>query len=188
MNASAGVANGIGQPVRRKEDFRLLTGGGCYVDDLALPGMAHAVMVRSPHAHARIVSFDKAAALAAPGVLAVLTAADMKAAGLATAGKHPPLPGRGGKALVFVDPHSEMQARGGTSSNAPGSRLFETSASNPPGCNTRSISRSAASASNQVAGGVTSPRKTPSGMSPLAFMQGMSAAHARQRRSPATSS
>jgi carbon-monoxide dehydrogenase large subunit len=82
MNASAGVANGIGQPVRRKEDFRLLTGSGCYVDDLALPGMTHAVMVRSPHAHARIVSVDKAAALAAPGVLAVLTGADCLADGL----------------------------------------------------------------------------------------------------------
>ena len=82
MNASAGVANGIGQPVRRKEDFRLLTGSGCYVDDLALPGMAHAVIVRSPHAHARIVSVDKAAALAAPGVLAVLTGADCLADGL----------------------------------------------------------------------------------------------------------
>src|SRR5450755_2181635 len=82
MNASAGVANGIGQPVRRKEDFRLLTGSGCYVDDLALSNMAHAVMVRSPHAHARIVSVDKAAALAAPGVLAVLTGADCRADGL----------------------------------------------------------------------------------------------------------
>ena len=82
MNASGGVANGIGQPVRRKEDFRLLTGRGCYVDDLALAGCAHAVIVRSPHAHARIVSIDTAAALAAPGVLAVLTGADYLADGL----------------------------------------------------------------------------------------------------------
>src|SRR5580765_4255894 len=82
MNTSGGVANGIGRPVRRKEDFRLLTGGGSYVDDLALQGMAHAVVVRSPHAHARIVSVDKAAALAAPGVLAVLTGSDCRADGL----------------------------------------------------------------------------------------------------------
>jgi carbon-monoxide dehydrogenase large subunit len=82
VNASRGVSNGIGQPVRRKEDFRLLTGGGCYVDDLALPGMAHAVIVRSPHAHARIVEIDKAPALAAPGVLAVLTGADCLVDGL----------------------------------------------------------------------------------------------------------
>jgi carbon-monoxide dehydrogenase large subunit len=82
MAASGKVANGIGQPVRRKEDFRLLTGRGRYGDDVSLPGMAHVVFVRSPHAHARIVSIDKRAALAAPGVLAVLTGADYRAAGL----------------------------------------------------------------------------------------------------------
>jgi carbon-monoxide dehydrogenase large subunit len=76
------VENGIGQPVRRKEDFRLLTGRGRYGDDIALPGMAYAVFVRSPHAHARISSIDKRAALVAPGVLAVLTGADYAAAGL----------------------------------------------------------------------------------------------------------
>ena len=54
MNASGGPAYGIGQPVRRKEDFRLLTGKGCFGDDIALPELAHAVVVRSPHAHARI--------------------------------------------------------------------------------------------------------------------------------------
>ncbi len=78
MNASNAAANGIGQPVRRKEDFRLLTGTGCFGDDVAPPGLAHAVIVRSPHAHARIASVDKAAALAAPGVLAVLTGADYR--------------------------------------------------------------------------------------------------------------
>src|SRR6516162_816975 len=79
---SGGVANGIGQPVRRKEDFRLLTGKGRYGDDVALPEMAHAVFVRSPHAHARMTSIDKRAAFAAPGALAVLTGADYAAAGL----------------------------------------------------------------------------------------------------------
>ena len=82
MQAAARVTNGIGQPVRRKEDFRLLTGHGCFADDLALPGLAHAVIVRSPHAHARIAAVDKTAALAAPGVLAVLTGVDCRADGL----------------------------------------------------------------------------------------------------------
>jgi len=82
MEASGSVANGIGQPVRRKEDARLLTGKGRFGDDVTLPGMAHAVIARSPHAHARIVSVDKRAALAAPGVLAVLTGVDYLAAGL----------------------------------------------------------------------------------------------------------
>src|SRR6516164_4215666 len=82
MQAAVKVANGIGQPVRRKEDFRLLTGKGRFGDDLKLPRQAHACFVRSPHAHARIVAVDKTTALAAPGVLAVLTGADYAAAGL----------------------------------------------------------------------------------------------------------
>ena len=82
MDGSRIGSNGIGQPVRRKEDFRLLTGRSRYVDDLALPGIAHAVFVGSPHAHARIVSIDTAAALVAPGVLGVLTGADYRAEGL----------------------------------------------------------------------------------------------------------
>ena len=76
MAALGKVANGIGQPVRRKEDFRLLTGRGRFGDDLVLPRQAQAGFVRSPYAHARIVAVDKTAALAAPGVLAVLTGAD----------------------------------------------------------------------------------------------------------------
>jgi carbon-monoxide dehydrogenase large subunit len=76
MNSSGTVANGIGQPVRRKEDSRLLTGRGSFADDVRLPELVHAVMVRSPHAHAHIVSIDQAAALGSPGVLAVLTVAD----------------------------------------------------------------------------------------------------------------
>jgi carbon-monoxide dehydrogenase large subunit len=71
----------IGQGVSRFEDPRLLRGGGRYVDDLKLPGMAHGVVLRSQHAHAKILSLDVSAAKAAPGVLAVLTAADFKAAG-----------------------------------------------------------------------------------------------------------
>jgi aerobic carbon-monoxide dehydrogenase large subunit len=71
----------IGQPVSRFEDPRLLRGGGRYVDDLVLPGMAYGVVLRSPHAHARIRSIDTRAAKAAPGVLAVLTGADWQASG-----------------------------------------------------------------------------------------------------------
>src|SRR5665213_3528743 len=70
---------GIRQPVRRVEDQRFLTGQGRYVDDIVLPGMAHACNVLSPHAHARIKSIDTAKAKAAPGVLLVLTGADLAA-------------------------------------------------------------------------------------------------------------
>ena len=72
----------IGQPVTRMEDPRLLTGLGRYVGDIDLPGQAHAVVLRSPHAHARVRSIVTGAALAAPGVVAVLTGADYDADGL----------------------------------------------------------------------------------------------------------
>ncbi len=71
--------SGIGQPVRRREDQRLVTGRGRYSDDLNLPGQAYAVFVRSPHAHARIRALDTTAAKKAPGVLAVLTSDEMRA-------------------------------------------------------------------------------------------------------------
>jgi carbon-monoxide dehydrogenase large subunit len=73
---------GIGQPVRRKEDVRLLTGRGQYTDDIDLPGQAHLAVLRSPHAHARIASMNVEPARAAPGVLAVLTGHDAAADGL----------------------------------------------------------------------------------------------------------
>jgi len=66
----------IGQGVPRFEDPRLLRGGGRYVDDIVLPGMAYGHVLRSPHAHARIRAIDTSKAKAAPGVLAVLTGAD----------------------------------------------------------------------------------------------------------------
>lgn len=71
---------GIGVSVKRKEDARLITGTATYTDDLQLPGMVYMQMVRSPHAHARIRSIDTAAAKAAPGVVAVYTAADLQSA------------------------------------------------------------------------------------------------------------
>src|SRR5215469_2476052 len=73
---------GIGQPLSRFEDRRLLTGGGRYVGDVNLPDQAHAYIVRSPHAHARIDRLDTAVAARMPGVLAVFTAADLAADGL----------------------------------------------------------------------------------------------------------
>ncbi len=73
---------GVGQPVRRFEDARLLRGGGRYHHDVNLPGQAHAVVVRSIHAHARILGVDASAARAAPGVVAVFTGEDLALAGL----------------------------------------------------------------------------------------------------------
>lgn len=108
-------ATGIGRSVRRREDPRLLAGHGRYSDDLNLPGQAYAVMVRSPHAHARIVAIDAAAAKRAPGVLAVLTGADMLSDGLkpiphAVWSRHPAeryLPNSDGSE-AFVPPHHVM--------------------------------------------------------------------------------
>jgi aerobic carbon-monoxide dehydrogenase large subunit len=67
----------IGQPIKRKEDLRLIRGIGRYVGDIYRPGMAHAVILRSTHAHARLVRIDASAALKLPGVVGALTAADM---------------------------------------------------------------------------------------------------------------
>ena len=72
----------IGKPVRRVEDQKFITGAGRYTDDIQLPGMTYCAFVRSPHAHAAIEGVDTAAASAAPGVVAVLTGADVEADGL----------------------------------------------------------------------------------------------------------
>jgi aerobic carbon-monoxide dehydrogenase large subunit len=81
MHAPA-ASHRIGAPVRRREDLRLVTGKGCYTDDLNLAGQAYAAMVRSPHAHAVIRAIDTSAALAVPGVVAVLTGEDLRQGGL----------------------------------------------------------------------------------------------------------
>ncbi len=70
---------GIGRPVLRKEDARLLVGAGLYVEDIFIPGETRAYVVRSPHAHATIRGIDKRAAERASGVVAVLTGADIRA-------------------------------------------------------------------------------------------------------------
>jgi aerobic carbon-monoxide dehydrogenase large subunit len=75
----------FGSGIRRREDPRLITGSASYTDDITLPGMLYAAMLRSPHAHARINSVDTAAAQTAPGVVAVYTAAN-------TAGDLNPMP------------------------------------------------------------------------------------------------
>jgi carbon-monoxide dehydrogenase large subunit len=69
----------IGAPVLRKEDLPLLTGGSCFVDDLDLPGAAHAAILRSPHGHARLGGVDPSPALRQPGVFGVLTRDDLPA-------------------------------------------------------------------------------------------------------------
>jgi len=121
-------SEGIGAPVLRKEDVRLLTGRGSFSDDLDLPGQGHAVMLRSPHAHARIAGIDPAAALGAPGVLAVLTGADYLADGLKPIPHRPfsasppdvALRNRDGSA-IFVAPHYPLP-RTGRASRARGWR------------------------------------------------------------------
>jgi carbon-monoxide dehydrogenase large subunit len=108
----------VGQPLRRNEDIRLLTGKGRFSDDFSLPGQSYAAMVRSPHPHARIVKIDKSAALQMPGVLAVLTGADCAADKLGPI-PHDPLPktkfdmkltGPGGNKSPFIGPHVLLPA------------------------------------------------------------------------------
>ena len=108
---------GFGQPVRRLEDRRFVTGRGVFSDDVNVPGQVHAAFVRSPHAHARIVGIDAGAALKLPGVIAVLTGRDAVADGLRPI-PHGPVPtnphelqlrNRDG-ATPFIDPHHALPA------------------------------------------------------------------------------
>jgi aerobic carbon-monoxide dehydrogenase large subunit len=89
-----------GRPPWRVEDEPLLRGQGRFIDDAPRPGQLYGCFVRSTHAHGKIRHIDIAAARAADGVLAVLTAADMKAGGVGPVLRHPPVTGRGGAALV----------------------------------------------------------------------------------------
>ena len=86
--------------LQRVEDEALVTGKGRFSDDLHLPGQAYAAFVRSPHAHARILSVNAEEAKTAKGVLAVLTAADMQEAGVSSLSRHPPIAGRNGGKLA----------------------------------------------------------------------------------------
>src|SRR5579859_6275218 len=73
IEAARQAMGGIGVSLARKEDARFIHGQGHYVDDVVLPGMLHMVIVRSPYAHARIKGIDTSAAMAIPGVIAVVT-------------------------------------------------------------------------------------------------------------------
>ncbi len=90
---------------KRVEDDYLLRGAGRYMADAPLPGQTYAAFVRSPHAHADVKSVDTQAALAIKGVVAVITAADIAAAGVKNLSQHPPVAGRnGGKLAMPVRP------------------------------------------------------------------------------------
>ena len=86
----------FGSAIRRREDPRLITGTATYTDDIRLPGLVHAAMLRSPHAHARIRSVDTARAVEVPGVLAVYTGKD-------TAGVLKPMP------CAWLIPNSDLK-------------------------------------------------------------------------------
>src|ERR1700704_4104228 len=110
-------AGAIGQALPRKEDARLLTGAGRFSDDFNLEGQAYAVMVRSPHPHARIRGVEAARARAMPGVLGVFTGADCRIDGLGAI-PHDPLPktkydmklfAKDGGA-IFIGPHVLLPA------------------------------------------------------------------------------
>jgi carbon-monoxide dehydrogenase large subunit len=104
MHERFGEAQGGG----RVEDFRLLRGEGRFSDDLRMPGQLVGVFVRSPHAHARIVSLDGTVARQSSGVVGVLTARDMEAAGIGNLSAPPPMTGRGRRALAV--PHRPVLA------------------------------------------------------------------------------
>ncbi|HQR20548.1 MAG TPA: xanthine dehydrogenase family protein molybdopterin-binding subunit [Burkholderiaceae bacterium] len=92
---------GIGQAITRREDDRLLTGQGRFVDDIRLPNALHAMFVRSPHAHARVGAIDIAEARAVEGVVAILTGSDLQADGVAPFPPNPMLkPDAGGSAAA----------------------------------------------------------------------------------------
>ena len=100
---------GIGQPVRRLEDRRFLTGAGQFVDDINLPHQCYGVVLYSPYAHAKIARIDVSQALNSPGVVCVLTGADVVADGL---GGMPPLfmPGGGGRTAGVSDAYGQFSS------------------------------------------------------------------------------
>lgn len=102
---------GAGQPVRRLEDDRLITGKGQYSDDIALPGTAHMVLLRSPHAHAKIRMIDTLAAREAKGVIAVFTHKDIAEAGLQPLPCVAIMPNRDGTPMVIPARHALAKER-----------------------------------------------------------------------------
>jgi len=112
---SSAARQGIGKPVQRREDARLLRGAGCYSDDFNLVGQAYACFIRSPHAHARLGRVDVTSALTVPGVIAVFTGEDAAADGLQPIPHRPvptnphevPLKSRDGSDF-FIAPHPPL--------------------------------------------------------------------------------
>jgi carbon-monoxide dehydrogenase large subunit len=100
---------GIGQPVRRKEDVRFLTGAGRYTDDIAAQGELHLAVLRSPHAHARIVSINTDAARAAQGVHLVITGHDLAADGVGTLPLMVEVAPKAGTPALFAPPRPALQ-------------------------------------------------------------------------------
>jgi carbon-monoxide dehydrogenase large subunit len=103
---------GIGRDVIRREDQRFLTGSGRYTTDLDFPGQAHACMLRSPHAHARILGIDARQALAMKGVLAVLTGADAHADNLGAIPHTQIAPGTEKRSPHFLLPRDKARFAG----------------------------------------------------------------------------
>src|SRR5580765_3146410 len=106
---------GIGKSVRRREDARLVAGQSRFTDDVNLPGQAHAYVIRSPHAHARVLNIDARGVLGRSGVIAVLTGRDAEGDGLRPIPHRPvsvnphevPLRSRDGSEL-FIAPHPAL--------------------------------------------------------------------------------
>jgi len=97
----------FGSAIKRREDPRLITGAATYVDDVKLPGLTYAAILRSPYAHARITSVDVRAARQAPGVVAVYTGADIKD----KIGRSPDM--ADALALTFAYPVNRVRGPGG---------------------------------------------------------------------------
>src|SRR5213594_1552534 len=115
QSRSRSAREGFGKPVLRKDDARLLVGDGCYSDDVNLAGQVYACFVRSPHAHARIRRVETDAALATPGVIAVLTGEDAAADEIKPI-THSPMPGNPHEDMIrtgdvaFIAPHPPIAA------------------------------------------------------------------------------
>ena len=92
---------GSGQPVPRLEDDRLIMGKGQFTDDLTLPGAAHMVLLRSPHAHAKLREVDTLHARSAPGVIGVFVHQDIEAAGIKPLPCVAVMPNRDGSPMVI---------------------------------------------------------------------------------------
>ncbi|MEK9901555.1 MAG: xanthine dehydrogenase family protein molybdopterin-binding subunit, partial [Rhodospirillaceae bacterium] len=104
---------GISQHVTRREDARLITGGGKYADDMSMDGQAFAAFLRSPVGHADLRSIDVSAAAAAPGVIGVFTGEDLKAADLGPIPNVTPFQNRDGSPILKTERPAVAVGRAG---------------------------------------------------------------------------